>query len=266
MTLLAEFQVGRTDGWLYATGSGLSTSYGKARFGGPFYLIPTDRSACTSSTSSPVPTRAARRCSCSSTRGCRTGASTSSRCSTRSPSACAGSTRAVRRARPVPSALWVSNSATGSAPCRHSQRTVIGSPRTTASPAISTSTTRTHPCFRAIPSGVPAVEEAERWANGPLQMAARRIPGCSGRPRPCRGPPGRRRPDGIPPLQARIREASDLPVAFQPRLPVESGSRRRAPGRALRAARPRRFAHQRGDPQRPSSSTRRTSWSRRASR
>ena len=38
MTLLAEFQVGRTDGWLYATGSGLSTSYGKAPpSAGPFY-------------------------------------------------------------------------------------------------------------------------------------------------------------------------------------------------------------------------------------
>ena len=35
------------------------------------------------------------------------------------------------------------------------------------------------PLFPSDPAGRAAVEEAERWANGPLQMAARRIPGAA---------------------------------------------------------------------------------------
>ena len=39
MTLLAESQVGRTDGWLHTTGSGLRPATEEARFGGPLLLI-----------------------------------------------------------------------------------------------------------------------------------------------------------------------------------------------------------------------------------
>ena len=49
-TLLAESQVGRTDGWLHATGAGLSTSYGKGSpTGGPFLCsrgAPCPRDSC----------------------------------------------------------------------------------------------------------------------------------------------------------------------------------------------------------------------------
>ena len=68
------------------------------------------------------------------------------------------------------------------------------------------------PLFPADPEQRAAVEEAERWANETLQMAARRIPGAAAVRDPAAfSRVGRRRPAGLSPLQAGANAAPDRP-------------------------------------------------------
>ena len=208
----------------------------RPRFGGAFLLrrcggargarrYSTDwrPSVCTSSTSSPVPTRAARRCSCSSTRGSPyrrvdivpltpsgRGAPPRVRCGR-------SDTRGRRKAdfRHPPGR-----------PARHRAGTrgerLTGSPRTTGSPATSTRSTRTRPCFRPIPSacrrrGDGAVGERTATDGGAPD------PGCGGGSRArAVANASRRRPDGIPPLQARAVRRLLMPWIIEQRLPIQS--------------------------------------------
>ena len=103
-------------------------------------------------------------------------------------------------------------SAIASAPCRRSPPTANGSRRTTRIARFLDERHPEPPLFPADAERRAAVEEAERWANETLQMAARRI--APARRCATRGdqPLGRRRSDGLPPLPARARAAPDHPA------------------------------------------------------
>ena len=105
--------------------------------------------------------------------------------------------------------------------------------------------------FPADPGQRRAVEEAERWANDTLQMAARRIALAWALRDPAAIEPlGRRRPDGLSPLPARARAAPDHPDDRPPRVRRRPRRGARAPRRPSRDARPDRRLDRRRGPRR----------------
>ena len=98
---------------------------------------------------------------------------------TRSWRGCTASMPADRRARPAASArLDPLGDRLGTVPGAR-RRTVSGSRPTTRIARFLDEHTRSRRSSRRIPAQRAAVEEAERWANDTLQMAARRIPGAA---------------------------------------------------------------------------------------